>query len=105
MKLTAHRFDALAHADQPEALVPHSLDDESHAVVDHGQRRDGGIAGQVHGDCLGLTVLERVLQGFLHDSEDAQGQIGREARRNVFVCEGDAGTVVREFADKSLEST
>ena len=66
--------------------------------------RPSELPAQLHGDRLGLTVLERVLQGFLHDSEDAQGQIGREIRRNAFVGEGDAGTVVREFADQSLES-
>ena len=105
VEATAHRFDALPHADQPEALGRQRLNDESHPVVDDGQVETVGIAGQLHGDCLGLTVLERVLQRFLHDAENAQGQIGRDARRNALVGERDAGSAVREFSDQRLESS
>ena len=76
VEAAAHRVDALADADQPEALAPHSFDGESHAVVDNGHGETVGVAAQVYGNGVGMTVLERILQGFLHDSEDAQGELG-----------------------------
>jgi hypothetical protein len=52
VEVTAHRFDALAHVNQSEALVLHSLYDESHAVVHNGQLETIAIAGQVYGIVL-----------------------------------------------------
>ena len=58
----------------------------------------------IEGSGIVTGMLDRVLQSFLHDSEDAQGQIGRDARRNTLVGERDAGPTVREFSDKRSDS-
>ena len=65
----ADRFDALSHAIDPRPSAPHFVDDESHAVVDNGERETVGVAARVDSHVLCLTVLERVLQRLLHDAE------------------------------------
>lgn len=82
--MTAHELRSLVHADETDtASQPRALHVEAAAkVLDHQVYLVLGRP-QLHVEVAGAAVFRGVMQRFLQDAEEAQGDVGRDALRNV----------------------
>src|SRR6186713_57455 len=87
LERATHGFQPLIHADQAEAFIPGCIDIKSHAVVDDAHRERIAEATHTHRYLGGAAVLDRILERFLNDSEQTQGELGRQLRWNALVRE------------------
>ena len=78
---------------RPSPFPPTDPDVEPVAVVDDRQRERVVASGQVHRYRAAGAVRDGILQRFLNDSEEAQGEILRQGRGNVVMGERDLDVV------------
>src|SRR5690242_12066643 len=71
----SERIEPFDHADETEPFPPRGPDLEADAVVRYRHRKSVVASAQMHRRLTRATVLDRVLQGFLRDPVETEGQI------------------------------
>lgn len=86
------KIDPLAHAHEPESNRPVVGRNEPHSGIGNGQIERAAAARELDVCTPGATVLDHVVQGFLHDSIETKRYLRRNRRWDTLMAEinGDA---------------